>query len=1076
MCRFIENIFENLKGCSFYKNSGTSDTVKADLTFSPLTPTDEAKDCESYMGALSWALSQDKVHNIAISGPYGSGKSSVIRTFLSPHGQQSKYKHLTISLATFNVQKDGNNQELQSRLIESSILEQLFYHEEDSHIPDSRFKKIRKQHRGKLFFYAISAAIYCLLLTLLFKPTLLTDWIWGKQLPAGFAIWFNRVALALCLIGATYVLYKLARIIIGLSVKRLNFKSAEVEIENNTQKSVLNSHIDEIIYFFEVTKYQIVVLEDLDRFDNQDIFTKLREINYIINNSDKVKQKVVFIYAIKDDMFINKDRTKFFDFIIPIIPVVNYSNSGEILRRELQISDKAAKNDTTVIHEAIIDQLSLFIDDLRLLYNIINEYKIYRDRLSSYQKSNEHSNVLHLIADRLLAIIIYKNLYPQDFSDLAIGKGLLYSIISSKKDPYINAAIDKCIKDIAEKEKRVETIETADRPFSAAELRLIYAQKIADELHPNVIYFVINKQRTTISECAQNEELFNILISSNRIDFYYLHPNFRSEQSGSSAFNFHALEKKVHDLTYQQRLDLLYKTELEELKNQIRALKRNIDEYKQYTIAELMREDKYSIDSKLTKGYPQQQIDFLNIVLREGYINENYWEYISVFYPGSLTYEDKQFVLDVFAGRSNSYDYHLNLVENVLKKLTKESTKYLSSKASLNFDIMDYIAQNGTIAYIEPYMLQMSSHPDFVVQYIERGGKALGDFINLLCAYWPNFWLYVLSDLEKDKDYYLNLIIKHALDEYIIPIFHDKKQYLEEYADFLLVDTESEKLHSLISEMDLRFKNLNPETDKAELEYIYSQGYYQDNLQMLHVLLCKQDKWDESAFMARNYDYICDNFDLMSEHIHHDLSEYIDNVFLALDSQQTITSEHLIKLLNSEDISQEQKKRIIQKSECEIEHISDVSDASLRNDLCLQNKMNATWENVSAMMTDDEAAGNALKKFIGVVDNVQKLLKEAEKETEHTQEIINYLVQQQSIDVSDRKQLFIKYANVITDIEPFLKSLGKPYSDLVEREEITYIPTEDKKLLDTLKRVGYITKYLFTPGNNMYYVRSEYIK
>ena len=1064
------------KCCFWRKKTDISNMVKADLVFTPLTPTDEAKDCESYMDALSWALSQDKIHNIAISGPYGSGKSSVIKTFLSSRGHCSKYKHLTISLATFNAQRIGDTPEMQSRLIESSILEQLFYHEEDSHIPDSRFKKIRKQHRGKLFVYALATVIFGLLIIFLFRPSLLSTWLTGTTIPDNGLIWFNRVALGLCIIGAVYVLYKLARIVIGLSVKRLNFKSAEVEIENNTQKSVLNSHIDEIIYFFEVTKYQIVVLEDLDRFDNQDIFTKLREINYIINNSDKVKQKVVFIYAIKDDMFINKDRTKFFDFIIPIIPIVNYSNSGEILRRELQISDKAAKNDTTVIHEAIIDQLSLFIDDLRLLYNIINEYKIYRDRLSSSQKSDEHSNVLHLIADRLLAIIIYKNLYPQDFSDLAIGKGLLYSIISSKKDPYINAAIDKCIKDIAEKEKRVEVIETADRPFSATELRLIYVQKIAEEVAPNLISFIVNKQRKTISECAQNEELFNILISSNKISYYYLNPNFRSEQSGSSAFNFHALEKKVHDLTYQQRLDLLYKTELEELKNQIRALKRNIDEYKQYTIAELMREDKYSIDSKLTKGYPQQQIDFLNIVLREGYINENYWEYISVFYPGSLTYEDKQFVLDVFAGRSNSYDYHLNLVENVLKKLTKESTKYLGSKASLNFDIMDYIAPNGTIAYIEPYMLQMSSHPDFVVQYIERGGKALGDFMNLLCAYWPNFWLYVLSELEKDKEYYLNLIIKHALDEYIIPIFQDKKQYLEEYADFLLVDTESEKLHSLISEMDLRFKNLNPETDKAELEYIYSQGYYQDNLQMLRVLLCKQDKWDESAFMARNYDYICDNFDLMSEHIHHDLSKYIDNVFLALDSQQTITSEHLIKLLNSEDISQEQKKRIIQKSECEIEHISDVSDASLRNDLCLQNKMNATWENVSAMMTDDEAAGNALKKFIGVVENVQQLIKEAEQETEHTQEIINFLVQEPSVNASTRKQLFIKFANVITEIDSFLKNLGEPFSDIVEKKEITYISTEDKKLLDILKRIGYIAEYRYTPGNRKYYIRDEYIK
>ena len=1063
------------KCCFWKKNPEISEVTKADITFTPLTPTDEAKDCGAYMDALSWALKQNTIHNIAISGPYGSGKSSVIRTFLSPRGQQSQYKHLTISLATFNAQKQDETPELQSRLIESSILEQLFYHEEDSHIPDSRFKKIRKQHRGKLFFYAISAAIYCLLLTFLFKPTLLTDWVWGQQLPAGFEIWFNRIALALCLIGATYVLYKLARIIIGLSVKRLNFKSAEVEIENNTQKSILNSHIDEIIYFFEVTKYQIVVLEDLDRFDNQDIFTKLREINYIINNSDKVKQKVVFIYAIKDDMFINKDRTKFFDFIIPIIPVVNYSNSGEILRRELQISDKAAKNDTTVIHEAIIDQLSLFIDDLRLLYNIINEYKIYRDRLSSSQKSDEHSNVLHLIADRLLAIIIYKNLYPQDFSDLAIGKGLLYSIISSKKDPYINAAIDKCNKEIDEKEKRIQDIENADRPFSATELRYIYINKIAEELHNYFVCFVIAGKRKTKQECAESEELFNTLISRDKIDFIYFNPSYYREYSDSPRFNFHALEKKVHDLTYQQRLDLLYKTELEELKNQIRALKRNIDEYKQYTIAELMREDKYSIDSKLTKGYPQQQIDFLNIVLREGYINENYWEYISVFYPGSLTYEDKQFVLDVFAGRSNSYDYHLNLVENVLKKLTKESTKYLSSKASLNFDLMDYIAPKGSIAYIEPYMLQMSSHPDFVLQYIERG-KSLDNFIGLLCSSWPNFWQYILSHKEIDKYTYLKLIIKYALEEDIVSIFKKCKHYLEEYPDFLMIETDHEKLHNIISELELEFVSLNQETESEELEYIYSQGYYQMNTQMLYTLLSHQNNWEESKFQASNYDYIIETFTTMVERIQSNLSEYIDNVYLTLKARQNITFAHFVELMNSENLSEDQKKKIINKSLCKVENIEDITDSSLRTEICRQDMMSATWSNISAMMVEDTDTENALNTFISIKENVQQLLEEAEQDSEHTPEIMNYLVQQKSIDVSERKQLFIKFANVITDIEPFLKSLGKPYSDLVEREEITYIPTEDKKLLETLRKVEYITKYLYTPGNKMYYVRDEYIK
>ena len=588
------------KCCFWKKNPEISEVTKADITFIPLTPTDEAKDCGAYMDALSWALQQDTIHNIAISGPYSSGKSSVIRTFLSSRGQCSKYKHLTISLATFSGQKVGNTPELQSRLIESSILEQLFYHEEDSHIPDSRFKKIRKQHREKLFLYALATVVFSLLITFLFRPSLLSTWLIGTTIPDSGLIWFNRVALGLCTIGAVYVLYKLARIVIGLSVKRLNFKSAEVEIENNTQKSVLNSHIDEIIYFFEVTKYQIVVLEDLDRFDNHDIFIKLREINYIINNSDKVKQKVVFIYAIKDDMFVDKDRTKFFDFIIPIIPVINYSNSGEILRRELQVSDNTPKNDTSVIHEAIIDQLSLFIDDLRLLYNIINEYKIYRNRLSAPKESDEQATDLHLIADRLLAIIIYKNLYPQDFSDLAQGKGLLYRIISSKKDTYINAAIDKCNKEITEKEKKIQEIENSDRPFSAVELRYIYLNKIAEELHKYFVCFVIDGKRRTKQECAESEELFNTLISRDKIDFIYFNPSYYREYSDSPRFNFHNIENKVHELTYQQRLDLLYKTELEELKNQIRALKRNIDEYKQYTIAELMCEDKYSIDSKLT--------------------------------------------------------------------------------------------------------------------------------------------------------------------------------------------------------------------------------------------------------------------------------------------------------------------------------------------------------------------------------------------------------------------------------------------------------------------------------------------
>lgn len=62
----------------------------------------------------------------------------------------------------------------------------------------------------------------------------------------------------------------------------------------------------------------------------------MRELNTVINNYDNIKRKVVFVYAIKDDMFKDEDRTKFFDFIIPVIPYINATNSGEILRDLLE--------------------------------------------------------------------------------------------------------------------------------------------------------------------------------------------------------------------------------------------------------------------------------------------------------------------------------------------------------------------------------------------------------------------------------------------------------------------------------------------------------------------------------------------------------------------------------------------------------------------------------------------------------------------------------------------------------------------------------------------------------------------
>ncbi|EFH8703717.1 hypothetical protein GFZ72_24495, partial [Escherichia coli] len=94
--------------------------------------------------------------------------------------------------------------------------------------------------------------------------------------------------------------------------------------------SLLNVYIDEIVYFFDSTKYDVVIFEDLDRFNNGRIFVKLREINQIINNCLSDRKPVKFIYAVRDGIFNSAEsRTKFFDFVMPVIPVMDNQNAYE---------------------------------------------------------------------------------------------------------------------------------------------------------------------------------------------------------------------------------------------------------------------------------------------------------------------------------------------------------------------------------------------------------------------------------------------------------------------------------------------------------------------------------------------------------------------------------------------------------------------------------------------------------------------------------------------------------------------------------------------------------------------------
>lgn len=105
---------------------------------------------------------------MALTGPFGSGKSSVLLTLMQDF-QINGREYLPISLATLqaneekgkcegegddNPEQDAQKIENLNRYIEYSILQQIIYREKAENVLNSRFRRIVHLPKDKLHKYA----------------------------------------------------------------------------------------------------------------------------------------------------------------------------------------------------------------------------------------------------------------------------------------------------------------------------------------------------------------------------------------------------------------------------------------------------------------------------------------------------------------------------------------------------------------------------------------------------------------------------------------------------------------------------------------------------------------------------------------------------------------------------------------------------------------------------------------------------------------------------------------------------------------------------------------------------------
>ena len=628
------------------KNS--HDTIR-NTQFMSLSPTIVEKLEKVYVDALDFVIENENIKNAAISGHYGSGKSSIWQTYKNMRNINNV---IYISLGDYcQGDEEGNS----ISRIEKQILTQILAQVNQKDIPLSKYKLKFNKNKCTIAKYVLVSLIFILSII---------GWFIKAEITSIYMIRMHVYLSFIILLFVTPLIYLIYRIFKGelFQISKINLKIAEANAQPSDEKdeSIFDKDIKEIIYILKSSNVKYVVFEDLDRYDNVLIFSKLRELNYLLN-ADRSKQdsNIKFIYMVRDDLFDVQTRSKFFDFILPVIPIVDSENSeGKLM--------EYFKDNNNIPDKKVLRKISIYIDDMRILKNIVNEFNIYSEILLP-QKLNLDNN-------KLFSIIVLKNIFPEEFSLLQRDRGYIFNIF--RELPYYKENVSREIEEeIIENESNLKELEN--------EVAVSEAEAMSIMLPGNLTTGNRNKWSEYLKEWNENPK------QERNVDGWYInYDKFLDKYINNNPNNKKRLDnlknKRGPDLDKLRNKITKFKTYLDEINAQsLKEFLNSIDENKLTNIIENKENDSVIIDN--------HYFPLIRFLLMEGLIDESYRLYLSIFRAGSLTVNDKIFLSNILSANKSDLLLEINSPKSVYEEL---ADYHYRRKAIQNLKFLEWLIEN----------------------------------------------------------------------------------------------------------------------------------------------------------------------------------------------------------------------------------------------------------------------------------------------------------------------------------------------------------------------------------------------
>lgn len=685
-----------------------------------LTPKFDSSQHQVYADALDAALKDPSVKNIALSGPYGVGKSSILQYLKSDESYLNKT--IFISLSTLGKSSSDEASEAPTQRIQKEIVKQLIYAATPAQLPDSRFRRIGPTRRPAVFFIALALSIPLTEWTGAITP----EWVKGPVVsilsytPFGLS---PKYIFTLFLTGGLYLVLQWLKS--RIQVKDISAGPARLSItSDDSELSYFDKYLDEIVYFFSRTGKTIVVFEDIDRFDDTSIFEELHALNTLLNNAAQVKNGtfwrpwkakshpgIRFIYATKDELFGHKttqkspeqtdseqeddvakeevrraNRTKFFDLIVPVVPFVTHISARDLVTTEL------GKDEAEKLGE-LVSIAARHIPDARLIRNTCNEYRIYQQVLLPKGK-----DCLDLDPRQLFAMMLYKAVHLDDYEKIRLGDSTLDTFYKRFRESVSTTAV-ALGQVIAEQNRLIQQAELSPERLKK------YGEKLVLILRSAVSPSDANIKITSIT--FSDEEWNEADLHTANFWTHLFEEDFKLLTIGYESYSYPSGNTKsinrdrlarLLGISFENRE--VIETEKSEAESKRSRAQRALAQLRDIEFAEAYAE----MPGKELVATPQVPISALASatlksklaadLIRHGFITRDFTLYTSIFHTNHLSANAANFLLHHL--RSGNPDFLYDLSEDEVAQLLAEAdSSYWELPGACNCCIIETLLSPG---------------------------------------------------------------------------------------------------------------------------------------------------------------------------------------------------------------------------------------------------------------------------------------------------------------------------------------------------------------------------------------------